>query len=327
MDNMNVPKPGKLRLLSSAVHIVDVKQPFGYGHDTYLQNGNFIGVFDGGYRPDGRTDEGGKRARRICREIKSSENQHVWPMCIYYNIKQAIKRSPVQGSSCFSMGFAKLCKERLQLSLCGTCALLRVNIANSNDTFIGLKSDKVFIGHDSGSRMDTPYDAISRVNYSVFPLVKTFEVQDGDVLIMGTGALWDNLEMDFIKRVVRKHIFESINGKRLGMVFEDYSYVSDEKLSQCNPSWPYRKSGPMSMSIAAELSLKAAENLSRSQWKYSGFELENGVLDHAGSDYDSSERPSRDRPSDEITVIVAVVTSSSEIYTHSVHLHSVQPND
>lgn len=318
--------PRKLHFLSSCVYIAEGSKEFRNGEDARLVKLDFIGVFDGVGGDYKRGVDAGKYARQLSREIEknleSCKNE-----TIYSNIRKAISTNHRDGSS--TVCCAQLKGNNLLIAHIGDSGLLKLSSAKESKIEFTRPQQE---SYNCPEQVSYRTKLIDQMKLTRNPCPKPkwkhmlkWEVQDGDVLIMGSDGLWDNLCMSEVVRIAKQHMPRC--RKDQGHIYNSvtHKYVLQRELKHSSHGHIPSNNGEISMIIAKELAMNACK-ASRSVGTPTPFSKEKAKELKRKNKYDSKVYKHRGKP-DDITVIVAIPTGTDEEYSHFVQVTQAECNE
>lgn len=313
--------PQKLHFLCSGVYFAEGGKQFRNGEDARLIKDDCIGVFDG---VGGLYEKGincGKYARQLSREIiKNLERDQ--KESIYSNIRRGLSANDLKGSC--TVCCAKLEGNNLFIAHIGDSGLLKVSSAIESKVDFTDPQQHFHSCPKQVSYNTRKNDKLRLTNKPSHRL--KWEVQDGDVLVMGSDGLWDNLSRSEVARIVKKHMPRCRKDEERVYESVTHKYVLERALMQSSDGYLPRNKGELSMIIAKEVAMKACK-ASKSVGTPTPFSKEK--LEHLKQKhkmYDEKGYQHRGKP-DDITVIVAIPTVTDEKYSHFVRLSVAECNE
>lgn len=295
-------EPEPLHLLTACVYIPHINKRHRHGEDASFILSDSIGVFDGvgsSFDKEAGVDPG-KYARKLARDVKKNLN-NTKINSLEKAVGTAVSCNKRKGSS--TVCLAKLFENKLDIFNLGDSGLLLIPL-------LGPTFEVRKLQHGFNSPFCVSDDCRDQLKLAVKDQKL---LQDGDVIVMATDGLWDNMEMNDIEKIVKKHRKSwpvQPTGDRKPS--NDSGHVVRRTLREYNPSYLSRPLGPKMMELARELAITAC-TLSHSRTVKSPFYREyiKETRSPLGRSYGKK---------DDITVIISVPVTSYETYSDTLEL-------
>lgn len=319
-DHAKTTTQNNLHFLCSAVYFAKGEKQHNQGEDARLVKDNCIGVFDG----VGSAPNSGSYARQLSREIrKYIEQPETKNESIYSHVSKALSNNKKKGSC--TVCCAKLVGNNLFIAHIGDSGLLKISSGRPHRLVSTSPQQLRFNCPEQVSYCDREhYKSLLTEGPRNRHRIK-WEVQDGDILVMGSDGLWDNLSVGEVTRIVQKHMPHNRQDEAQTYGSVSHKYVLERRLMQSSEGFIPGNKGELSMIIAKEIAMKACK-VSTSTGRPTPFSKERlKYCKTKNKDFHEKDFKHQGKQ-DDITVIVAIPTVSNEEYCQFVRLSIAECN-